>query len=106
MTMQGRPRHEDHDGLPSPAVADATSGAGKGQPADDHAGQRHQGGHGAHDSPGGQGVCIDGGRLGHDGRGRGCREPEPIEQGGGVGGRQVADGHEVQGLGKVLEYPS
>ena len=78
-----------------------TSGAGKGQPADDHAGQRHQGGNGAHDSPGGQGVCIDGGRLGHDGRGRGCREPEPIEQGGGVGSRQVADGHEVQGLGKV-----
>lgn len=60
----------------------------------------------AHDSPGGQGVCIDGGRLGHDRRCRGCREPEPIEQGGGVGGRQVADGHEVQGLGKVPECPS
>ena len=27
----------------------------------------------------------------------GCREPEPIEQGGGVGGRQVADGPEVLG---------
>jgi hypothetical protein len=43
---------------------------------------------------------------GHDERGRGYREPEPIEQGGGVGGRQVADGHEVQGLGKVPECPS
>ena len=43
---------------------------------------------------------------GHDERGRGYREPESIEQGGGVGGRQVADGHEVQGLGKVPECPS
>ena len=86
---------------PFRVVADATSGAGKGQPADDHAGQRHQGSRAAHDSRGGQGVCIDGGRLGHRGRGRGCREPESTEEGSGVGGRQVADGHEVQGLGKV-----
>src|SRR3546814_1539331 len=50
---------------PSPpgAGADTTGGAGQGQPTDDHADQPQQRGHQGPETPGGQGVGIDGGWL-------------------------------------------
>ncbi len=72
------------------AGADTTGGAGQSQPTDDHADQPHHGGHDGPESPG-AGADITGGDG--DVRGRRCEKPEPPEQGGIGGGKQVMDEH-------------